>query len=419
MIALAPAPPPDLPLHYAAPAAILAVLDARPPGHTAARWVALPHVSVVAHGCASTPSPWDGPAMPAGLGSAALAAAAGWGHAEWAAAAAPAAAAALHALLCASWLMLACSLPTDLFGLAAPASPSASDSSLSFFCGNLGLLLASVKVNPCRVGYGVDLMACLRCPSCLHCLHQPVHPLSFGSVFLPPVQAAAEAGVDPMDVRQRQCSISMMRGSESGGLVALVAKGKRVGGGGGGGLGAAPRLQADGVRRCVAPSKRQNLAVLLGKQFRAAAGKAELADGHGLFVGGWGGMRESTPALAAAPSLPAACIHFQRLLSGTALALARSACDLCRPHPLCHLLHPASLRVSPPPVGRAFARRRQALGRFDAWRHLIWHRAVWGLHHSQRWGLAAAAAVPAAAGRRLLPWSGWWCWCWCCCCLLL
>lgn len=72
---------------------------------------------------------------------------------------------------------------------------------------------------------------------------------------------------------------------QSGGLVTLVGKGTHTGSVAGAGALSVPRPQVGGIRRRAAPSKRQSLAVLLGKQFRRAAGKAEHADGHGIFVG--------------------------------------------------------------------------------------------------------------------------------------
>lgn len=65
----------------------------------------------------------------------------------------------------------------------------------------------------------------------------------------------------------------MMRGAQSGGLLTLVTKG-----GAGGG-------RVEGVRCRVAPSKRQSLAVLLGRRFRAAAGGAAHPGDHALFLG--------------------------------------------------------------------------------------------------------------------------------------
>lgn len=232
------------------PAAILRVLDPRPPGYQASCWYHLPHVTVAAEGCTADARAGAGTSRAAALwwtrhagwlASAALAAAACWAHATWAAATPPGLAVALHAACCASLLVLACALPTDLCGRA--ASGAGTPGIHAFFCGNLGLLLASMT-------------------------------------------AAAEAGIDPLEVLERQCTISMMRGAQSGGLVTLVSKGKRSGGAGG--LAAAPWLQVAGVRRRVAPSKRQSLAVLLDRQFRRATGpRAQHPGGYGLFVGAW------------------------------------------------------------------------------------------------------------------------------------
>ncbi|EFN56099.1 expressed protein [Chlorella variabilis] len=194
-----------------APAAILAVLDARPPGHTAARWVALPHVSVVAHGCASH------------------ALTLGWTrHAGWA-------------------------------GQRGAGSGC-----------RLGACRVGCRCGPRRCRSAARTVVRQLADARLLAAHRPVRAGRPGlSLCL---------GLVPVFLLWQP------------GTAAGISEGGSRGGRGPNGRSAAPVLhlydeKADGVRAGVAPSKRQNLAVLLGKQFRAAAGKAELADGHGLFVG--------------------------------------------------------------------------------------------------------------------------------------
>lgn len=110
-----------------------------------------------------------------------------------------------------------------------------------------------------------------------------MHAATAGSPPLAPLAprperaAAAQAGIDPLEVLERQTAISMMRGAQSGGLVTLVTKGGHGACSGGG--------RVEGVRCRVAPSKRQSLAVLLGRQFRRAAGGCRHPGDHGIFVG--------------------------------------------------------------------------------------------------------------------------------------
>lgn len=118
------------------PAAILRVLDPRPPSR--ATWSRLPHVRVSAAAGGSQPAAaalrW---ARHAGWwASAALCASTVAAHSAWAATAPPPLQAALHAAVCMTGVVLACSLPTDLCGASAGCGATC-------FCGNLGLLLAS------------------------------------------------------------------------------------------------------------------------------------------------------------------------------------------------------------------------------------------------------------------------------------
>lgn len=137
---------PDPALLPAGPDAILRVLDPRPP--SAASWSRLPHVRVSLRGAAGSSSPtasalwW---VQHAGwMGSAVVCAAAAAAHAAWEATAPPPLQAALHAAACMAGLVLACALPTDLCGVSgSSAGGSAACPTFKFFCGNLGLLLAS------------------------------------------------------------------------------------------------------------------------------------------------------------------------------------------------------------------------------------------------------------------------------------
>jgi len=148
----------------AGPGAILRVLDPRPP--TSQRWALLPHVRVATTSSSGASPPTA--SMQTALRctrhagwvtSAALFAAAAAAHASWAPGAGPVVAAALHAATCMAGLVLACSLPTDLLGQSTPGSSAAAAAGAPslFFCGNLGLLLASVTGGAWLPDMGVGL----------------------------------------------------------------------------------------------------------------------------------------------------------------------------------------------------------------------------------------------------------------------
>jgi hypothetical protein len=139
--------PSALPLSPAGPDTLLRVLDPRPPGPLASTWSRLPCTKILVGSCRqsklASPVTALQLARHAGwIASMTLAAASIAVHGAWAPYVSPTMAALLHALAMACTLVAACTLPTDACGIGAAAAPDGC--SLRLFCGNLGLLLATM-----------------------------------------------------------------------------------------------------------------------------------------------------------------------------------------------------------------------------------------------------------------------------------